>query len=397
MSQQPPQTHAAEPRPGPGSPAAGVLPLRRGDNGPAIAQVRAHLSRLGYVPPIPLVDPDQPFDESVERAVLAFQQQRGLACDGVVGRQTWRLLDEARWRLGDRVVRYAPSHLMAGDDIAALQRRLLELGFAPGRIDGMFGPDTEHALRDFQRNVGIPVDGLCGPVTFAALDRLARTVVGGTPDELRETERWVGSGPGLAGKLIVIDPGHGGRDTGSVGHGLVESEVVADLAARIEGRLVAVGVSAYLTRGQLAPDVDPPDETDRARFANRLDADLLLSLHCDSQTTSRAQGVACFHSGAGPSGAWSAVGRTVAEQVQSELVGRTDLLDGRIDGKTWDLLRRTRMPAVRLEVGYLSNAHDAARLAQAAFRDTVAEAVLVALQHVYQPVSADLRDRAPVG
>jgi N-acetylmuramoyl-L-alanine amidase len=370
----------------------GGLPYRRGDQGPAVAQLRAHLARLDLVSAEPAgVDPgaahpmESPFDADVESAVLAFQQQRGLACDGVVGPQTWRLLDDARWQLGDRVLRYAPSHMLSGDDVAALQGRLLELGFDPGRIDALFGIETEQALRDFQHNVGIPVDGLCGPVTFKALDRLARTVVGGAAQHLRETQRWAGNGPGLAGKIVVIDPGHGGRDRGAVGHGLTEADVVADLAARIEGRLVAVGVSAYLTRGRLAPDAESPDESTRAALANRLDADLLVSLHTDSHPSADAHGVATFYYGAGPSGASSLVGERVADLVQEEVVRRTDLLDGHTHGKTWDLLRRTRMPAVRLEVGYLSNPGDAARLADPAFRDTVAEAVLVALQQLYLP------------
>lgn len=382
---------------GPRRSAPGGPPYRRGDRGPAVAQVRAHLSRLGLVRPVQLVDPRLDFDEELERAVLAFQQQRGLACDGVVGPQTWRLLDEARWRLGDRVLRYAPTHLISGDDVSALQQRLLELGFDPGRIDGVLGPDTEHALRDLQRNVGIPVDGLCGPVTFKALDRLARTVVGGAPEQLREAARWGGSGPGLAGKTVVIDPGHGGAERGACGHGLAEADVVADLAARIEGRLGAVGVLAYVSRGRLADRERPPDESARAHLANRLDADLVLSLHCDGSTNHQACGVASFYYGAGPSGAHSAVGARVAQLVQDEVVRRTALVDGRVHAKTWDLLRRTRMPAVRLEVGYLTNASDGAALADPGFRDQVAEAVLVALQSAYQPDEVSLRERVPAG
>ena len=76
--------------------------------------------------------------------------------------------------------------------------------------------------------------------------------------------------------------------------------------------------------------------------------------------------------------------------MQREIVARTDLLDGRSDAKTWDLLQRTRMPAVRLDLGYLTHPGDAARLADPAFRDTIAEAVLVALQQLYQPTT-DLR------
>ena len=126
-------------------------------------------------------DWDATFDASVDAAVRAFQQQRGLIADGVVGLSTWRRLDGARWGLGDRVLRYGTRHMQNGDDVTALQQRLFDLGFDPGRIDGVFGPDTEHGLKELQRNLGIPSDGLCGPVTFRALERLSRTVVGGEP------------------------------------------------------------------------------------------------------------------------------------------------------------------------------------------------------------------------
>ena len=71
------------------------------------------------------------------------------------------------------------------------------------------------------------------------------------------------------------------------------------------------------------------------------------------------------------------------------LVARTDLLDCGIHGKSWDLLRRTRMPAVRLEVGYVTHPGDAARLADPAFRDTVAEAATVAIQRLFLPPEED--------
>jgi N-acetylmuramoyl-L-alanine amidase len=75
--------------------------------------------------------------------------------------------------------------MMRGDDVAALQNRLLGMGFDIGRIDGIFGPRTARALSEFQRAVGISDDGTCGPATFSALARLARTVTGGAPQTLR--------------------------------------------------------------------------------------------------------------------------------------------------------------------------------------------------------------------
>lgn len=367
---------------------------RLGDHGPAVAQIRDHLALLGLLTHEPTdrteAQWDAQFDAEVERAVRTFQQERGLISDGVVGPSTWRRLEGARWGLGDRVLRYGTRHMQHGDDVTALQRRLHDLGFDPGRIDGIFGPDTEHALKELQRNLGIPADGLCGPVTFRALDRLARTVVGGDPHHIREAERLHRSGPGLGGKVIVIDPGHGGSDRGVSAHGLVEADVVADLASRIEGRLGALGVSAFLTRGTTL-EGSPLSEVERAAFANDVDADLVISLHTDGHNSPHAQGVATFYYGtSGDHPVHSVIGEAFAELVQREMVSRTDLLDGRTDAKTWDILQRTRMPAVRIDVGYLTHPGDAARLADPALRDTIAEGVLVALQQLYQP-STDLR------
>ena len=375
------------------------FPLYRlGDRGPAVAEIRARLAVLGLLPggvdELRAASFDTAvFDEAVDAAVRGFQQARGSSVDGIVGPQTWRLLDDARWRLGDRVLWFAPSHLLSGDDVAELQQRLLGLGFDTGRADGIFGRDTEAALREFQRNVGIRPDGTCGPATFKALARLTRTVGGGTPSALREAEAIRRSGPTLAGKVVVIDPGHGGADLGNTGHGLVEADLAQDLAARVEGRLTATGVTAYLTRGRLAESEPPPDESARAATANSLGADLLISLHMDTCPSEAANGAATYFFGHRELGTRSAVGARFADLLQRELTARTDLLDCGTHEKTWDLLRRTRMPAVRLELGYLTHPGDAARLADPGFRDVVAEAVVAAVQRLYLPPDED----APTG
>lgn len=61
---------------------------------------------------------------------------------------------------------------MRGEDVAELQNRLGSLGFDAGRVDGIFGYETLRALKDFQRNVGLPVDGICGPTTVEELLRV---------------------------------------------------------------------------------------------------------------------------------------------------------------------------------------------------------------------------------
>jgi N-acetylmuramoyl-L-alanine amidase len=345
-----------------------------------VAAVRERLVATGD-----LTDPSSPaFTEDVERAVRSFQQRRGLLVDGIVGPQTYRALEAARWRLGDRILLHTPGHLMDGDDVAALQERLLSLGFPCGRVDGVFGWQTDGALRQLQRGVGLRADGLVGPETLRALGRLARAVTGGHPHALREADVVRAAGPNLSGRMVVLDPGHAsepGADHGAEAHGIVESEAVLDLVRRIEGRLAAVGVQVVLTRGL----VGDPSEPERADLANTLGADLLLSFHCDAMADRpQANGIACYFYGHPDShGAWSGVGERLATLVQREIVARTDLTDCRTHARTWDLLRMTRMPAVRVEVGHLTNRGDAGRLAQPEFRDTIAEAVVVAVQRLY--------------
>jgi N-acetylmuramoyl-L-alanine amidase len=86
----------------------------------------------------------------------------------------------------------------------------------------------------------------------------------------------------------------------------------------------------------------------------------------------------------------SAVGERLAELVQSEIVARTDLLDCRTHPKGWQLLRLTRMPAIRVDVGYLTAEGDAARLRSPEFRDTLAEAIVAGVQRLYLPADRDV-------
>ncbi|XVS64472.1 N-acetylmuramoyl-L-alanine amidase [Actinosynnema sp. CA-299493] len=352
-----------------------MLLLRRGDFGPDVAEVRATLTKLGLLSD---PQPSQVFDLPVEHAVRAFQQQRGLITDGLVGPATYRALRDATYRLGDRPIAFLMAQPVTGDDVSALQERLLELGYDAGRANGEFGQQTEQALRSFQRDYGLIVDGVCGPGTVRALRQLQPKVRGGRPVFLREQERVRRAGPRLSGKRIIIDPGHGGEDRGVVVDGVSEADVMLDLARLLEGKMAATGMEALLTRG---PNHNP-DEGERARFANEAGADLILSLHTDRNASPLASGVATFHFGTG-NGTSSTVGEALAGFIQREIVARTGLLDCRTHPKTWDMLRMTRCTAVRVEVGYLTNAGDRQRLANPSFRDVVAEGILVAVKRLY--------------
>ncbi|MBO3739365.1 N-acetylmuramoyl-L-alanine amidase [Actinoplanes flavus] len=362
--------------------------IRRGDTGPAVSEIRSILVGLE------LLDEAEPdvFDEALETAVRAFQQNRGLGVDGMVGDETWGALDAARWRLGSRTLFHSVPDALVGEDVRALQERLLEMGYDTGRPDAVYGARTARAVAQFQREVGLVPDGSCGPQTMKALRRLGRKVVGGRPQWLREAEAFRQSGPNLVGKTIVIDPGHGGGDDTGV---LVpdgplrwnEADLVFDLASRLEGRLSAAGMRVHLTRGP--SPAAPMSGAERAALANSLGADLLISLHLDGHPSDAAEGVATYHYGTG-NGLSSTVGERLAALVQREIVVRTGMHDCRTHAKTWDLLRLTRMPTVRVDLGYLTSPKDRERLIDPMFREQIVEALLAAVQRMYFPVERDV-------
>ncbi|HEY0697254.1 MAG TPA: peptidoglycan-binding protein, partial [Micromonospora sp.] len=337
-----------------------MRPIRPGDRGPAVAEIKSVLARLDL-----LTDGSagsDEFDERTEHAVRTFQQSRGLSVDGRVGAETWRALDAARWRLGARTLYQAVPEPVAGEDVRLLQARLLEMGYDTGNADGVYGSRTARAVAQFQREIGLTPDGACGPNTMNALRRLGRKVVGGRPQWLRESDALRQSGPNLVGKVVVIDPGHDQFDPGYVVHDgqlcWTEADLVYDLANRLAGRLAAAGIRVHLTRGP-EPDRPLPDLA-RAELANSLGGDLLISLHLDGHANPDADGVATYHYGTG-NGVTSTVGERLAGLVQREIVARTGMRDCHIHAKTWELLRLTRMPAVRVDLGYLTSPVDRAR------------------------------------
>jgi N-acetylmuramoyl-L-alanine amidase len=326
-----------------------------GDVGAIVTETITSLSRLGL-----LNSSEVAFTKEVVEALRAFQQSRGLTATGKLTRDVYLALEEARWRLGDRNLSYIPGALIRGDDIATLQNRLNEMGFSSGRVDGIYGVLTEGAVIEFQKSVGLPADGVCGPATFTALIRLTGTVKGGLASSLRDTYLIHQRGPALAGKIIAIDASFGGDSLGAQAFGLNEAQITYDVAKRLEGRLSALGVTVFMTRGK----DNNPSELDRINFANKVNCDLLISLHLDSSSSPNAHGVATYYYGNATHEIHSVVGERFALLAQREICARTDLLNCRAHGKSWEILRLTKAPSVRIDLGYLSNEGDAQRLAR---------------------------------
>ena len=104
-----------------------------------------------------------------------------------------------------------------------------------------------------------------------------------------------------------------------------------------------------------------------------------------------AHGAATYFYGSDAHGVHSIVGERFASLVQREICARTDFANCRTHAMTWDLLRLTRAPAVRIDLGYKTNPGDIGRMSRPDFRDVIAEALVISIQRLYLAAHDDAK------
>jgi N-acetylmuramoyl-L-alanine amidase len=219
--------------------------------------------------------------------------------------------------------------------------------------------------------------------------------------------------PQGAFRTIVIDPGHGGREIGAVGpSGLTEKELTLDIATRLGNMIVQrLGLDVRLTRDS---DIDKELE-ERTAFANNLKADVFISIHANSYrgrgvrgaetfflsdraTDDAARRVAAIENDAlelqGPASGddglqmllWDMAqtahlqeSAVLAEMIQANLNSLGGTTDRGIKQAPFRVLKGANMPAVLVEVGFLSNPDEERMLADPAYRQRIAEVLFSSL------------------
>ncbi len=192
----------------------------------------------------------------------------------------------------------------------------------------------------------------------------------------------------LRGKIIVIDPGHGGTDPGAKYQGLLEKHINLDISLKVAQLLRKQGAKITLTR---TTDVDfyksgligtrrekkRSELNERVRLAEELNADLFLSIHTNKDRHPTCYGIETFYH------PQSSTGRVTAEILQEELRKLQPRNQRLAKAGDYYLLRNTAMPALIVEVGFLSHAEERKLLQTANYQQKIAEAITTGLQKYY--------------
>lgn len=165
--------------------------------------------------------------------------------------------------------------------------------------------------------------------------------------------------------VVVIDPGHGGRDPGAVGiGGIQEKQINMTISNRVQQQLESAGVTVLMTRtGDQWVDLDA-----RAQFANRAGADVFVSIHANAISMSRPEvnGLETYY---------LASGERLARTIHANILRNVDMRDRGVRQARFYVLRHTSMPAVLVETGFVTGAEDAARFRNPAAVNQIADGI----------------------
>ncbi|MDB9308605.1 N-acetylmuramoyl-L-alanine amidase [Aphanizomenon sp. CS-733/32] len=168
------------------------------------------------------------------------------------------------------------------------------------------------------------------------------------------------------GKIVVIiDPGHGGKDSGAIGiGGVLEKDVILPISKRIAEVLERNGIQVIMTRDSDYFVALPG----RVTMAQRANADLFVSIHANSAGASRPEvsGLETYHYDSG---------LTLAQIVHSKILQSLNVRDRKVRKARFYVLRKTSMPSILVETGFLTGRDDVAKLRTSAYQNQMAEAI----------------------
>lgn len=180
-------------------------------------------------------------------------------------------------------------------------------------------------------------------------------------------------GSAVAKPVVVIDAGHGGHDRGGMpGQRVPEKGYTLDVATRLSSALRAAGYRTVMTRSS---DVFIT-LGDRCRIANSQGNAIFVSIHFNGAPNDDAYGIETYYGSGSRSSA-------LASSIHNSLLKATGTIDRRVHSRGFFVLRRTSVPAVLCELGFLTNRAEAGKVGTASYRQKLAEAIARGIQSRY--------------
>lgn len=180
----------------------------------------------------------------------------------------------------------------------------------------------------------------------------------------------------IVGQTIVIDAGHGGKDSGAVGNKLQEKEIVLDIAKRVNSKLNSSLAKIIMTRQK----DNFVELSDRVKIAEKSGADIFVSIHVNSFYKESVNGTEAWYS----SNYAAKDSRELAEKIQKELVKALGTNDRGIKDGGFYVIKNTKMPSVLVEIAFISNTSDAKKLASNTYRQKAADAIYKGIMNYYR-------------
>ncbi|WP_461200836.1 N-acetylmuramoyl-L-alanine amidase [Anoxybacillus sp. TBDG-1] len=185
------------------------------------------------------------------------------------------------------------------------------------------------------------------------------------------------AGSPVKGRIIVVDAGHGGKDPGAVAGGANEKTIVLEVAKLLKDKLEKAGATIIMTR---ETDVYPTLQ-DRVNIAKNNYAEMFVSIHTNSATNTSAKGAEVYYdSSTNPNGEES---KKLAQYIQAEIVRMANMVDRGVKNSGLYVLRNNSVTSVLVELGFISNAEDRAKLTSAEYQNIYAEAIYQGIVKYY--------------
>lgn len=346
--------------------------IKRNSSGEKVTDVQRRLKLLGY--DIGTKDVDGFFGLDTEDAVRKFQQDRGLLVTGVIDRETWQELVDAGYKIGERML-YLKQPPFRGDDVKTLQLWLKTLGFYPHNENGIFCERTHKALIEFQNNMNIADDGIVGEETLQHLQGLKRIIVSKETSNFPVTKKNESEDRTSISK-IILDYSENLEGRGSIEKYIGEKIYVCrSIANFCRDMLSKKNVEALLSGGK--NERHDFFLHDRIEYSNRSGADLIVSVDLNYSSDKDANGCSCFYFKGLKS--YSIPGYRIANLIQDKITNNLKILDCRVHGANYAILKDTAMTSVLVEPAFFSNHKERERIKKTGYQLKISKSIVDAI------------------